>query len=470
MKTKPRARSTATAASSFTPMRGGMLQRKCACGGTTGPSGECEACRKKRLQRATDPHAVSDAPAASAASPIVSEVLSSPGEPLDERTRAFMEPRFGHDFSHVRIHADEKAAASASAVNAHAYTTGREIVFGAGRYAPETSAGRSLLAHELAHVLQQEGSPQIHGQAFINDDGDLEREADEATRRIDSGDGLGPVSSRAHKGLQRKVVVDKPKDLIPNPTGKGVSQTNAATAADYCAELCSGEKPQVDAGTGEVTMSVAFCSVPGFQIGHEVLPAGPMPAEEAKTATGCTCLCDLVNSKNLWTIKIDDVSRPHTNFADPDAATGAKPGGSGGFVTAISPNSAKVFGSVSASGKKIDYDPWLILGHELCGHGWLGNAGKAETAEVMIKVGRQPFTVDRENALRAEHAIEARGRSFRDPFCGESYERFKTGKANTGTFDPGLIDFCARARARCKKPNKGLFKIEERIPDDIPCN
>jgi hypothetical protein len=263
--------------------------------------------------------------------------------------------------------------------------------------------------------------------------------------------------------------VDKPKELIPNPGGKGVSQTNAATAADYCSELCSGEKPNVDTGTGEVSMSVAFCSVPGFQIGHEVLPAGPMPAEDAKTATGCTCLCDLVNSKNLWTIKIDDVSRPHTNLADPAAATGAKPGGSGGVVTAISPNSPKVFGSVSASGKKVDYDPWLILGHELCGHGWLANAGKAETAEVMTKLGRQPFTIDRENALRAEHAIEARGRSFRDPFCGESYERFKTGKANTGTFDPGLMDFCTRARARCKKPNKGLFKIEERIPDDIPC-
>lgn len=464
-----RARLTPTAGLSFTAMRTGMLQRKCACGGTPGPSGECEACRKKKLQRATDPHAISQTPAA-AVSPIVSEVLSSPGQPLDKQARAFMEPRFGHDFSHVRIHADEKAAASASAINAQAYTTGHQIVFGAGRYTPETSAGKGLLAHELVHILQQEGSPQVHGPPVIDEDGgSLEREADEAMRRIDSRDGLGRVSSRADKGLQRKVVVDKPKDLIPNPTGKGVSQTNAATAADYCAEICSGEKPKVDPGTGEVSMSVAFCSVPAFQIGHEVLPAGPMPAEEAKTATGCTCLCDLVNSKNLWTIKIDDVSRPHTNFTDGDAATGVKPGGSGGVVTVNSPNSPRVFGSVTASGQKVDYDPWLILGHELCGHGWLGNAGKAETAEVMTKLGRQPFTVDRENALRAEHGLEARGRSFRDPFCGESYERFKSGKANTGTFDPDLMDFCTRARARCKKPNKGLFKLEERIPDDVPC-
>src|SRR5262249_41504869 len=154
--------------------------------------------------------------------------------------------------------------------------------------------------------------------------------------------------------------------------------------------------------------------------------------------------------------------RPHTSYTDNEAARGKKPGGSGGVATTISPNSPKVFGSVSASGKKIDYDPWLILGHELCGHGWLGNQGKAESEEMIRTVGRQPLTVDRENALRAEHQIEARGRSFRDPFCGESYERFKVGrdgkpsKANTGTFDPGLMDFCTQARSRCKKPNKGL--------------
>jgi hypothetical protein len=469
MNTKLRTGSITTAALSRTPMRGGILQRKCACGGTPGPGGECEACRKKRLQRATDPHAISRPPTA-AVSPLVGEVLSSPGRPLDKQARAFMEPRFGHDFSHVRIHADQKAAASASAVNAHAYTTGHQIVFGAGRYTPETRAGKSLLAHELAHVLQQEGSPQIHGQLFRDEEGgSLEREADEAMRRIDSREGGGGALSRTHQRLQRKIVVDKPKDLIPNPGGKGVSQTNAATAADYCAELCSAEKPKVDPGTGEMSMSATFCSEPGFQIGHEVLPSGPRPAEEAKTATGCTCLCDLVNSKNLWTIKIDDVSRPHTNFDDEDAGTGVKPGGTGGVVRVNSPNSPKVFGSVTASGKKVDYDPWLILGHELCGHGWLGNAGKAETAEVMTKLGRQPLTVDRENALRAEHGLEARGRSFRDPFCGESYERFKSGKAGTGVFDPDNMDFCTRARARCKKPNKGLFKIEERIPDDVPC-
>ncbi len=92
---------------------------------------------------------------AGAAPPIVHETLAEGGYPLDSGTRAFMEERFGYDFSHVRIHADAKAAESAEAVNAHAYTVGSHIVFGAGRYVPHTTPGRGLLAHELTHVVQQ---------------------------------------------------------------------------------------------------------------------------------------------------------------------------------------------------------------------------------------------------------------------------------------------------------------------------
>jgi hypothetical protein len=80
--------------------------------------------------------------------------------------RALMEPRLGHDFGQVRVHADAKAAASARALNARAFTFGREIVFGAGQYAPQTAAGRRLLAHELAHVVQQSASPAPRVQAF----------------------------------------------------------------------------------------------------------------------------------------------------------------------------------------------------------------------------------------------------------------------------------------------------------------
>ncbi|MEK6337411.1 MAG: DUF4157 domain-containing protein [Acidobacteriota bacterium] len=90
--------------------------------------------------------------------PIVHDVLRSPGQPLDASMRAFMEPRLGHDFSQVRVHTDTRAAESAGAVNALAYTVGRDVVFGAGQFAPSTIDGQRRLAHELTHVVQQRGA------------------------------------------------------------------------------------------------------------------------------------------------------------------------------------------------------------------------------------------------------------------------------------------------------------------------
>ena len=81
--------------------------------------------------------------------------LQRGGQPLPESTRAFMEPRFGYNFSKVRIHNDERAAESAHAVQARAYTVGKNVVFGAREFAPQTSEGSRLLAHELTHVVQQ---------------------------------------------------------------------------------------------------------------------------------------------------------------------------------------------------------------------------------------------------------------------------------------------------------------------------
>ncbi|HEX6291068.1 MAG TPA: DUF4157 domain-containing protein [Herpetosiphonaceae bacterium] len=90
-----------------------------------------------------------------AAPPIVDEVIASHGQPLDAATRGFMEARFGHDFGGVRVHADAKANESARQIAALAYTSGPNIVFASNRYDPVTAAGRRLLAHELAHVVQQ---------------------------------------------------------------------------------------------------------------------------------------------------------------------------------------------------------------------------------------------------------------------------------------------------------------------------
>lgn len=77
------------------------------------------------------------------------------GLPLDRTTRNFMEPRFGRSFGDVRVHADAQAATAAAAISARAFTLGRDIVFDAGQYVPNTDRGRRLLAHELTHVIQQ---------------------------------------------------------------------------------------------------------------------------------------------------------------------------------------------------------------------------------------------------------------------------------------------------------------------------
>ena len=89
------------------------------------------------------------------------QYLRGRGKPLTESDRAFFEPRFGHDFSRVRVHTDARAAETTRAINARAYTLGNDIVFGAGHYAPRTGGGRHLMAHELAHIVQQGKAPNI---------------------------------------------------------------------------------------------------------------------------------------------------------------------------------------------------------------------------------------------------------------------------------------------------------------------
>jgi Domain of unknown function (DUF4157) len=117
--------------------------------------------------------------------PIVHEVLSSPGRSLDPEVRAFMEPRFGYDFSQVRVHADAEAAESARAVSALAYTAGQNMVFGESKYEPNTRAGRELLAHELAHTLQQRDAG--GASPYADRDDVFEASANEAARNVANG-------------------------------------------------------------------------------------------------------------------------------------------------------------------------------------------------------------------------------------------------------------------------------------------
>ena len=235
MGTEVQAKSTPTVAPAISHAPANLLQRKCACGGEHGVSGECEGCRKKRLgvvQRlAVNTSQVPFVP------PIVHEVLHSPGQPLDIGTRAFMEPRFGHDFSQVRIHTHGPAAESARSVNALAYTVGSDIVFGAGQYAPTTNTGRRLLAHELTHTVQQASSasafqPQLSIGAV---DTPAEVEADHVADRVIAGAQVSTIQSTSMLTLRREVGSpgeDEPEPDFNSPQHRGRSGRGRAAFID----------------------------------------------------------------------------------------------------------------------------------------------------------------------------------------------------------------------------------------------
>ena len=170
-----------------------LPQRQCSCRARTGLGGECEQCRKKKLQRTARPSAP-EIRGALSAPPIIHEILRSPSQPLDPPTRVFFEARFDHDFSQVRVHVGAKAAESARAVNALAFTVGSDIVFGAGQFLPGTAEGRRLLAHELAHVVQSAGRPATGALTMDHGPSDSSEQAAKlAAQRVVSGEIAVPV-------------------------------------------------------------------------------------------------------------------------------------------------------------------------------------------------------------------------------------------------------------------------------------
>jgi Domain of unknown function (DUF4157) len=495
------------------------LQRKCACSGSVGSHGECEDCKKKQLQR----RATSNGPGPAVAPPIVHDALRSPGQPLDAQTRAFFEPRLRHDFSRVRVHTDDNAAESARSVNALAYTVGQNVVFEAGQFAPGTSSGRRLLAHELAHVVQQHGQT-ASSELLIGDVSDPgEREAERMANAVINGDQPAGANRGTGPRLMRKLKVDKPGAMIPDPTGQGLKQTNAATVEGYLRKLAEGSGASVDPSSGKVSLSTAYCPgflgglVAGAKFGYGIFKGIPLlgpvlggvgalvggliggiaglfgskkpsAAASSSTPTGSTCLCDMAGAGTMWTIAINDTETPAT-LNDKS-------------VRVPSPNSQKIWGSALMSGRQENDEPWLVLGHELCGHAWLEQKGIAETkeeeehhGEAYIeepKTAASPFrherSVERENLIRKEHGLDPRGYRLKDPFCGESFWRDRgmpngpvhwqeKGHTPDGQDKPGsgaegqqknqvptYLQECAELRSQLPENKDGKYTIDKPIP------
>jgi hypothetical protein len=260
------------------------LQKKsCACGAQCA---KCKTDESHQLQRQLQTEGIQPNPDnQTLAPPVVYEALRSTGQSLDFATRAFFEPRFGYDFSHVRVHTNEKAAESAQAVNAQAYTVDRNIVFAKGFYQPDSISGRWLIAHELAHVAQQDTNLHLRGAAIQRKEED----------KKDSTDG-NPATAKAKPGT----AASAPKlDLSPSKNGDACAclvvvhndERNARKTAELMHEHCAYNLTLVSPDTGD-----RLIKIPG-QAGM-VDPNSLFPPDIAKE-----CMDDEKSCRDFLTTK-----------------------------------------------------------------------------------------------------------------------------------------------------------------------
>ena len=198
--------------------------------------------------------------------------VSAYGRPLDAQTRTYFEDRFHHDFSRVRVHADGAAASSASSLGAMAYTVGRDIAFGHGGYNPGSEPGRRLLAHELAHVVQQQNtaSGTVHAAEY-------EAEAARASNQAARG-GKANVRLAAPRSIQRQAL-----------PGQGQGLPAAVPQLD----LTEQASPRVAAMIGSVSLD-------GFDTGKSDVSSG----NEAKLAQTVETIMKLLKNYPASTIRV----------------------------------------------------------------------------------------------------------------------------------------------------------------------
>lgn len=155
--------------------------------------------------------------------------LRGGGRPLPESSRAFFEPRFGVDFSNVRVHTDAQAAGIARSINARAFTVGKDVAFGGGQYSPETIEGKKLLAHELTHTLQQGGRRELNRFEKLH-------KKDTAVKKDESNWGKMQITERTLPNGQRQQISRVPFSQLISHVATP-SQENEASVSEQEAPL-----------------------------------------------------------------------------------------------------------------------------------------------------------------------------------------------------------------------------------------
>jgi Domain of unknown function (DUF4157) len=260
----------------------------------------------------------------------VREVLRLPGRPLDSATRTSMEARFGQDFAGIRVHADRRAAESAEAVHALAYTVGRDIVFASGQYSPGTAAGRRVLAHELAHAVQQRKAPSLRELPPVSPaGGPAEREAEavaaiadraEAPMRIRERTAEPTLARQLHPGLcsadcyapdgtgtstgkyELTVYADKEGPFLLLPLTDKVGHSWVKLVDDAGRFWTYGFWPQSSLGPSDINKDVAGC-VHHPDVAHSPTASQTFEltaAEFAAAKAKATALCSSSPNYNLF--------------------------------------------------------------------------------------------------------------------------------------------------------------------------
>jgi hypothetical protein len=369
-------------ASPLRPSRTPLLQRQCACGSTCpsctndGPKLQTklainepgdvfeqeadrladQVMRMPALQAKAEDGAGSQARTNNTGPPAgippaVGKVLRSPGQPLDSATRAFMEPRFGQSFADVRIHNGSQADTAAASVQARAFTLGRDVVFAAGEHDPGSEGGKRLLAHELTHVVQQSQ----HG----------------VPRRI-----------------QRTITVKNPTAIKPPHT-----KNNGAVVVDLFDKLCSDTSWQLV--SGEIVLATAdFCAT---------------AAAKSTTRVSCECACKFTSKAGPHVSIEIDPDHDDTQFTSTGAANSFDIRLRGVAASSIRGVTGAPVAAGDNSLRTLADPPWLILGHELCGHALtslpnIATPGRPVSVEHESTAGSDQSAVDIENRIRREHS------------------------------------------------------------------
>ena len=234
------------------------IQRQCACGGT------CPTCRASSTLPAASIQPKTENSTASPSQADEKIIPEGGGEPLDKQSRESMESRFHHDFEDVRVHTDEKAANSAVALSANAYTHGRDIYFSPGKYAPHTTEGRALLAHELTHTIQQsngltptQGTVSPEGVTVSSPNDPLEREADQiaaqehtsTAHEISHSSDARPQISTASIGVQRQPDAGTSSTaLTPPGTSTGAAPASSSSTVTELRDAMGEVSPVAGVG------------------------------------------------------------------------------------------------------------------------------------------------------------------------------------------------------------------------------